>query len=210
MIDPSQAHPILLADGSAHKGTVFLSAVIDNPKFDVGAFTYASAFDPPDDWASRLAPYLFPFSQESLRIGRFCQIADGVKFITSSANHATRGPSTFPFAVFDEETRAGYQPDTRDTIVGHDVWFGYGAMVMPGARIGNGVIVGAGAVVRGSIPDYSVVSGNPATVARKRYEQADIDRLNALAWWNWPIAQILNAKDVLSTGDISGLEAYAP
>ena len=76
-----------------------------------------------------------------------------MRFIGSSANHATDGLTTFPFAVLDPAAMTGYQPDTRDMTIGHDVWLGYGAMVLPGARIGNGVIVGAGAVVRGSIPN---------------------------------------------------------
>lgn len=200
MIDPTRAHPILLPDGSAHEGTAFLSAVIDHPAFEVGDYTYASDFDPPADWAARLAPYLFPFSREKLVIGRFCQIAHGVRFLTASANHDMRGVSTFPFPVFDADRRAGYQPDQRDTIIGHDVWFGHGALVLPGARIGNGVIVGAGAVVGGSVPDYAVVTGNPAQVLRMRFSPDEIAQLNALAWWDWPADRIEAARDVLCEG----------
>ena len=163
--DATRRHPITLPDGTPHLGTVFLKNVVDHPRFVVGDYTYASDFDPPEDWAARLAPFLFPFSQEWLTIGKFCQIAHGVRFIGSSANHATDGLTTFPFAVLDPAAMTGYQPDTRDMTIGHDVWLGYGAMVLPGARIGNGVIVGAGAVVRGSIPDYAVVTGNPVELA---------------------------------------------
>ena len=200
MIDPTRAHPILLPDGSAHEGTAFLSAVIDHPAFEVGDYTYASDFDPPANWAARLAPYLFPFSREKLVIGRFCQIAHGVRFLTSSANHDMRGVSAFPFPVFDADRRAGYQPDQRDTIIGHDVWFGHGALVLPGARIGNGVIVGAGAVVGGTVPDYAVVTGNPAQVLRMRFSPDEIAQLNALAWWDWPADRIEAARDVLCEG----------
>lgn len=107
--------------------------VITHPQFEVGDFTYASDFDPPQDWASHLTLYLFPFSQERLRIGRFCQIAHGVRFITSSANHAMDGLSCYPFAAFDPDARVGFQPDQRDTVIGNDVWLGHGAMVLPGA-----------------------------------------------------------------------------
>lgn len=213
MIDPSLTHPILLPDGTAHEGLVFLANAIDHPRIEVGSFTYASDFDPPPipaDWAGRLAPYLFSFSTEKLIIGRFCQIAHGVRFITSSANHDMRGVSTFPFPVFDPDTRAGYQPDTRDTVIGHDVWFGADAMVLPGTRIGNGVIVGAGAVVRGDIPDYAVIAGNPAQVLKMRFPQQTIDRLNALAWWDWPVQRIMSAQDALSSADMDALERLAP
>ncbi|MDU8910332.1 CatB-related O-acetyltransferase [Aestuariicoccus sp. MJ-SS9] len=205
--DADCVHPITLPDGSAHPGTVFLRNVIDMPNVEIGAYTYASDFDPPDEygWAARLAPYLFGFSQERLIIGKFCQIAHGVRFIGASANHETRGLSTFPFAVFNPETMLGYQPDTRDTVIGHDVWLGYGAKVLPGARIGNGVIVGAGAVVRGDIPDYAIVTGNPAQVVRMRFAPKVIARLNALAWWDWPIDRIVASRAALEAGDIDAL-----
>jgi virginiamycin A acetyltransferase len=212
--DPRSPHPITLPDGTPHRGTVHLQTVIDHPRFHVGAYSYASDFDPPalwgGDWAARLAPYLFTFSAEHLRIGRFCQIAHGVRFIGASANHATDGLSTYPFAVFDPETMVGYQPDRRDTLVGHDVWLGYGALVAPGARIGNGVIVGAGAVVRGTVPDYAVVTGNPARVQRMRFGPDAVARLTALAWWDWAPERIAAARPALEAGDLSALEALAP
>lgn len=209
MPDPSRAYPIQLPDGSDHKGTVFLSEVIEHPNIEVGAFTYASDDEPPSDWAARLAPYLFSFSSERLVIGKFCQIARGVRFITSSANHAMDGLTTFPFPVFDRDVRAEYQPDTRDTVIGHDVWLGYGALVLPGARIGNGAIIGAGAVVRGVVPDFAVATGNPATVLRMRYADDTIARLNRLAWWDWPAERVAVARGALLSGDIDALEALA-
>ncbi|WP_425099206.1 CatB-related O-acetyltransferase [Tropicibacter sp. S64] len=202
------AHPITLPDGTLHKGTVYLKTVIDHPRMSVGDYTYASDFGAVEDWASHLAPYLFPFSQERLTIGKFCQIAHGVRFIGSSANHETRGPSTFPFAVFDPETMLGYQPDTRDMTIGHDVWLGYGALVLPGATIGNGVIVGAGSVVRGTIPDYAVVTGNPGRVVRMRYSESEIASLNRLAWWDWAPEKIAAARHLLERGDVAALLAF--
>ena len=97
---PDTRHPIVLADGTPHAGSVFLRAAIDHPRIAVGDYTYASAHHPPDDWAARLAPYTYAFSPERLQIGRFCQIAGGVTFITFSANHRHDGFSTFPFAIF--------------------------------------------------------------------------------------------------------------
>lgn len=210
--DPREVFPARLDDGTPLEGTVFLRAVIDHPRFEVGDYTYASDFDPPgpDGWAGRLAPYLFAFSQENLTIGKFCQIAHGVRFLTASANHPTRGPSTFPFPIFDAKTRAGYQPDTRDTIIGNDVWFGYGATVLPGAKIGNGVIVGAGSVVRGNVPDYATVIGNPAKILRMRFPAKDVAELNKLCWWDWPADRIAAASEALSTGDVAALKGFAP
>lgn len=208
--DAAGLHPITLPDGSPHLGTVHLAQAIDMPNVDIGAYTYASDFDPPQDWASRLMPYLFPFSQDRIRIGKFCQIAHGVRFIGASANHAMDGISTYPFAVMTPDRMAGYQPDTRDITIGHDVWLGYGAMICPGTTIGNGAIIGAGSVVRGKVPDYAIVAGNPATIQRMRFEQETIQRLNALAWWDWPSEAIAQAIPALEAQDIDALEDLAP
>ncbi|MQY43123.1 antibiotic acetyltransferase [Epibacterium sp. SM1969] len=206
---PDHTQPIELPDGSRFAGTVLLQDVVDNPQFEIGDFTYASDFDPPENWGRRLAPYLFPFSQERLIIGNFCSIAEGVRFITSSANHDQSGLSCYPFPVFSLETRAGYQPDTRDTVIGHDVWLGYGALVLPGAKIGHGAIIGAGAVVRGEIPPYAIVTGNPATVTRHRFEPAVIETLLDLAWWHWPAEKIAQAEAAILSGNIQHLRDMA-
>ncbi|APE45241.1 acetyltransferase [Sulfitobacter alexandrii] len=201
-----------MPDGSVHAGTVFLAAAVDHPRMSIGDYTYASAHEPPADWAARLAPYLYEFSPERLVIGKFCQIADGVTFITASANHRYDGISSFPFAVFGGGPVAGRpsMPDAGpDTIIGNDVWIGQGARVLPGARIGDGVIIGAGAVVSGHVPAYSVVAGNPAKVMRSRFDPADVTTLLEIAWWSWPIDQVLAHEHLIVGGDVAGLAAVA-
>lgn len=93
--------------GPLYAGTVFLRAAMDHPNFEVGDYTYASSFDGDGDWAARLAPYLFPGAPERLVIGRFCQIAHGVQFVTSSANHRYDGLSSYPFAIFQSRFGQG-------------------------------------------------------------------------------------------------------
>ncbi|NOD77071.1 MULTISPECIES: CatB-related O-acetyltransferase [unclassified Ruegeria] len=205
----SHRYPVTLPDGTEHLGTVLLNQAIDHPRFQAGDYSYASDFEAPTDWASRLAPYLYPSSRERLVIGKFCQIAHGVRFITSSANHAMDGATCFPFPVFDPAKLLEYQPDTRDTVIGNDVWIAYGALIMPGAKIGDGTIVGAGSVVRGTIPPYAVVTGNPAEVRRFRFDQDTIDRLLALKWWDWPADRISEAEEALLSGNIELLEQMA-
>lgn len=205
---PKTRHPMSLPDGKSHEGAVFLGAAIDHPRIDVGDYTYAFDFDPPEDWARRLAPYLFPFSPERLTIGSFCQIANGVRFVTASANHRYDGISSFPFAIFDGgagDARPSLPNRFPDTVVGHDVWLGDGARVMPGARIGSGVIVGAGAVVTGAVPDYAIVAGNPARVVRMRFSPDEIAILLGLAWWTWPIEKILAHEAEIAGGDVGAL-----
>lgn len=206
--DPTLTHPVLLPDGTPHLGTVFLKPALSHPRITVGDYTYASAHVPPADWAAHLAPYLYDFSPEALHIGKFCQFADGVQFITASANHRYDGFSSFPFAIFgggDMAGRPSMPGPGPDTVIGHDVWIGQGARILPGARIGSGVIVGAGAVVSGQVPDYAIVSGNPARVVRMRFDPDTIAALLEIAWWNWPIDRILDSEAAICGGDLAAL-----
>ncbi|MEZ5715684.1 MAG: CatB-related O-acetyltransferase [Paracoccaceae bacterium] len=208
---PDTLHPVILPDGSAHPGTVFLKAALNHPRIEVGDYSYASAHVPPTDWAAHLAPYLYDFSPEKLVIGKFCQIADGVTFITSSANHRRDGFTAFPFVVFggDPETAPSMPGPGPDTVIGHDVWIGSGARILPGARIGNGCIVGAGAVVGGVHAPYRVIAGNPGRALRRRFDEATIAALEALAWWDWPIEAIRAEEKALCGTDLRRLRAVA-
>lgn len=55
-----------------------------------------------------------------------------------------------------------------DIVIGRDTWIGYGAVILAGTEIGEGSIIGAASVVRGKIPPFSIVSGNPGTVVGRR------------------------------------------
>ncbi|CAG7786545.1 unnamed protein product, partial [Allacma fusca] len=62
--------------------------------------------------------------------------------------------------------------------IGDDVWIGGMAVICPGVKIGNGVVVGAGSVVTKDVPDYVVVAGNPAKII-KHLEKPSEDASNA-------------------------------
>jgi carbonic anhydrase/acetyltransferase-like protein (isoleucine patch superfamily) len=66
-------------------------------------------------------------------------------------------------------------------------------VILPGARIGNGAVVGANAVVRGTIPAYSIVAGVPGRIIRQRFEAETCSRIEALAWWDWPLERLADA-----------------
>lgn len=206
-------HPMRFALGHENPSIVHLNQVIDHPNIQIGDYTYANDFDPPADpsgWAARLAPYTYPGAPERLIIGRYGQIAHGVRFITASANHAMTGLTTYPFAIFDPTSLPHYRnqfASLPDTIIGHDCWIGHGAMILPGARLGHGVIVGAGAVVGGTVPDYAVVAGNPARILRMRFAPDAITDLLACAWWDWPPEKVARNLSALAGGDAAALAA---
>jgi virginiamycin A acetyltransferase len=83
-------------------------------------------------------------------------------------------------------------------------------MVMPGVRIGHGAIIASGSVVVDDVPDYGIVGGNPARLLRRRHSDADIDRLLALAWWDWPLPHLTEHLRTIMSGTVDDLEAVAP
>jgi maltose O-acetyltransferase len=58
--------------------------------------------------------------------------------------------------------------DPKLVVFENDVWIGARAIILPGVHIGQGAIVGAGAVVTKDVPPYAIVGGNPAKVIKSR------------------------------------------
>ncbi|MDF1855343.1 CatB-related O-acetyltransferase [Pseudooceanicola sp.] len=202
-----------MPDGTSVPSVFQLTGVKQHPNISVGRYAYASDNALPADILQTIAPYLFPGAPEKLSIGPFCQIAEGVRIITSSANHPMDGATTYPFAIFNPARMVSYAFEVGpkpDTVIGADCWIGRDALILPGAVLGHGVIVQAGAVVRGHVPDYAIVGGNPAQVIRMRFPDPVIARLLDLAWWDWPEAAIIAAIPALEANDIDGLAALRP
>ncbi|MGV8936483.1 MAG: CatB-related O-acetyltransferase [Allorhizobium sp.] len=206
LLDSKAVHPITLPDGSIYSDTVYLKNVINHPRMEIGDFSYFTHAGKPEETAGTLAPYLFPGCRESLRIGKFVQIARGSYFITSSANHPMDGFTTYPFRIFKPETFGYDNLPIRDTVVGHDVWIGHNAAIMPGVSIGHGAIVGAASVVARDVPPFAVVGGNPARPIRMRYPEEVVAELLELAWWDWPLDKIEANLTALESGDLTALK----
>ncbi|WP_431943286.1 CatB-related O-acetyltransferase [Micromonospora marina] len=183
--DPRTVHPL-----PAFDRVVFLKPLVTSPKIVVGDYTY---YDDPDDATSfEHRNVLYAYGPERLVIGKYCAIASGTRFLMAGAAHPGAGVSTYPFTMFGGEWAeqtldiVTAMPSRGDTVVGNDVWFGFGSVVMPGVRIGDGAVIATGAVVTADVPPYTIVGGNPARPIRQRFDDADIVRLRRAAWWDWP------------------------
>ena len=187
----------------------YIKNTVDNPNIIVGDYTY---YDDPEDSENfeRNVLYHFPFIGDKLIIGKFCAIARDVKFIMNGANHKISGISTYPFQIFGNGWEK-VMPDMKelpykgDTVIGNDVWIGFDSLIMPGVNIGNGAIISSRSVVVSDVEPYTIVGGNPAKTIRKRFDPKDIDSLNSISWWDWPIEKITENLDVIVSGDIEKL-----
>lgn len=186
------------------KETVYLKHVVTNPNIQIGDYTMYNDFvHDPRQFEKNNVLYQYPINGDSLRIGKFCSIACGAKFLFASANHTQTSVSTYPFPIFFEEWDLDIGDvmsawdHKGDIVIGNDVWIGYEAVVMAGVTIGNGAIIGARAVVTKDVPPYTIVGGVPAREIRRRFSDDVIARLLELKWWDWPAEQIQrNIKNI--------------
>ena len=186
--------------------TVYLKNVVTNPNIQIGEYTMYNDFvHDPRQFEKNNVLYQYPINGDSLRIGKFCSIACGAKFLFASANHTQTSVSTYPFPIFFEEWDLDIGDVTSawdhkgDIVIGNDVWIGYEAVVMAGVTIGNGAIIGARAVVTKDVPPYTIVGGVPAREIRRRFSDDVIARLLELKWWDWPAERIQrNIKNIQS------------
>lgn len=125
------------------------------------------------------------------RLGRFCAIAAMGRI--GAPNHPYTRVTQHRFSYVPEYY---WESQTRDAgffalrsadacTLGHDVWMGHGAIVLPGVSVGDGAVIAAGAVVTKDVAPYTIVGGIPATPIKPRFPAPLAARLQALAWWHW-------------------------
>jgi acetyltransferase-like isoleucine patch superfamily enzyme len=105
--------------------------------------------------------------EASVEIGNYCSL---VGAIIATSGRVVIGDYSFiahdvVIADSSVEIPAGRTALAEGTIIiGENVWIGMGAIILGGAKIGEGVIIGAAAVVDFEVPPFSVVTGNPAVI----------------------------------------------
>jgi acetyltransferase-like isoleucine patch superfamily enzyme len=143
-------------------------------------------------------------SERKVTIGPFCSIGPDVEIITGGI-HPTDWVSTYSFRIHWKMEGAytdGMPASDGDVVIGADVWLGTGVTVLSGVNIGHGSIVAARSLVTRDVPPYAIVAGVPAKVIRFRFESDTIQRLLAIAWWEWDDRRIREFVPLLSSNRI--------
>lgn len=123
------------------------------------------------------------------KIGKFCSIGEGC--IIGMANHTLDKLSTSP--IFTEKNNALRKRWISNDIhmpykvveIGNDVWIGARVIIKGGIKVGDGSVIGAGAVVTKDIPPFAIVGGVPAKIIKYRFDESLIQAILSNPWWHW-------------------------
>jgi acetyltransferase-like isoleucine patch superfamily enzyme len=137
---------------------------------DIGLYTHGACFEP---WVV----------DRHTTIGRYSSIAGGVRILNHNHPITFKGTSGLffnPALGLCEEWLTPFNPLT----IGNDVWIGANAVILPEVNsVGDGAVIGAGAVVSRDVPPYAVVLGNPGRVVKYRFSEEVIAGLLEEKWW---------------------------
>ena len=92
---------------------------------------------------------------------------DGRHYQIKTGSDVSIGPEATILTLGHDPQSPEFTDKGGDVIIGDKVWIAYRAIILPGVTIGEGAVVGAGAVVTKDLEPYSIVAGNPAKVIKK-------------------------------------------
>jgi acetyltransferase-like isoleucine patch superfamily enzyme len=159
---------------------------------NMGAFSYVRS--------------VFPLTT---KVGRYCAIAYNITVMGPQhpLERFTISPVTYrnaihhkaaleDFADIRKLKLSRFNRHNLDPItIGNDVWLGSDLILRPGITIGDGAVVATGSIVNKDVPPYAIVGGVPAKIIKYRFADDIIEKLLALKWWDYNIAEFAVKAD---------------
>lgn len=174
-------------DGSYYYSSVIRDLYKELHGLEIGYGTYGGCWNNSAMWWS------------NIKIGRYCSFAGQVSLFPCNhpMNLFTTHPITYDtYCSGASKQRKLAEPSSLN--IGHGVWFGNNSIVLSGCKtIGNGAVIGAGAVVTKDVPPYAVVAGNPARILRYRLSSEQIEKVEASKWWELNKDELNNRMEEL-------------
>ncbi|MBT9135642.1 MAG: Chloramphenicol acetyltransferase [Firmicutes bacterium] len=136
--------------------------------------------------------YTSGFNQlQNAVVGKFVNIAAMVRI--GAVQHPLDRPTLHHFTyrrqlygLADEDDAEFFAwRQAQKVEIGHDVWLGHNAIILPGVTVGHGAVVGSGAVVTRDVAPYAIVGGVPALFIRERLPTAIAQKMQEIKWWDW-------------------------
>jgi acetyltransferase-like isoleucine patch superfamily enzyme len=106
---------------------------------------------------------------------------DGRKFHIRTGDDVTIGPEASILTLGHDPQSPEFVDRGGDVVIGNRVWIAYRAIILPGITIGDGAVIGAGAVVTKNVEPYAIVAGNPARKIGERNKDLRYE-LNYSPW----------------------------
>ena len=158
------------------------NSIFDEKSVCVGNKTYGE-----------LNVFLGTNSKRKVLIGNFCSIAPDVKFIINPHNY--RFFSSWGWQIYEYNERYYDWEKKLHILVEDDVWIGQGSIILGGAILHQGCVVGAGSVVTGEVPPYAIYAGNkiikyrfPSDICKKLedidYSKFDQSLIRKIKGWH--------------------------
>lgn len=137
-------------------------------------------------------------------IGNFCSFGANIK-VGGASHPVIWGSTSTVFCEYSDHIKRkfakhAYNPSMK-TIIGSDVWVADNVMIKAGVNIGNGAIIGMGAVVTKDVPSYEIWAGNPARCIGRRFEKGIAENLEQTQWWNLDDSKIEKAAKYINDID---------
>ena len=137
---------------------------------------------------------LFVRDSGKVIFGNYCDIGHNLRLITTTHNSNIPMIQTRLYWDYFNGEYPDPNKEKRSIKIGSDVWFGDNVTILPEVEVGDGSIIGAGSVVSGNVPPYSIVIGIPAKVIKYRFNKEVREFLLNLKWWNWDENKIRRNK----------------